>query len=70
MGDPRIQGEAAGGQEAEGGRSCARPLLWFLWEHAGKAGAGARLAGSLGLWGIKTRPSHVEPGPGMIRAGG
>lgn len=36
---PMIQGEAAEGQEAEaGGAVKQEPLLWFLWEHAGKAG--------------------------------
>lgn len=57
------------GQEAEGGEELwEEPLLWFLQEGAGKAGG--RWIGQLPrALGHKDSPS-VEPGPGVIRAGG
>lgn len=55
------------GQEAEGGEE---PLLWFLQEGAGKAGGRYRIGQFPRALGHKDSPSRVEPGPGVIRAGG
>lgn len=49
---------------------CEEPLLWFLWEGAGKAGGRCKMGQLPQGLGHKDSPSHVEPGPGVIRAGG
>ena len=68
MGDPGIQGEAPGGS---GGRGRGGASMWFLQEGAGKAGGGmCRIGQFPRALGHKEPQSHVEPGPGVIRAGG